>query len=95
MGKMTDLTVRKPEELNTNRKGPLGDILAIVDRDRAGNEVIVQITLVPEGPDKCPAPHYLLCTDETYHREFKTIFDNLRRSSRRDLRLVKLRVVEE
>lgn len=92
MGKDTDLTVRNPEELNTNRVGPLRCVYAIVDRDRAGNEIVVQ---VKEPGVKTKLVSYLISTSEDSFSDFIEVFKLFKRSSRRNLRLVRFCVVED
>jgi hypothetical protein len=92
MGKLTDVTMRDPKELNSNRKGPLGDILAVVDRDIQGNEIILQLRT--PGVE-CPSLHYLLCTDRYAFDDFMKVFKVIKNSSRRNLRLVKMRIIED
>lgn len=89
MGSMDDVRDRPKEERNTNREGPLKEIYALVDRDLAGNEVILQ-----QAWPGSSGTQYLLCSDLRYKDMFFKLCKLLMGESKRNLRIVRL-VVEE
>jgi hypothetical protein len=86
---MTILIDRDPEELNKNRKGPIRQVLAIVDVDKEGNANILKAVTCSEG---CTRP--LLAVEESGFSAIEEAYEVLRRSSKRRLMLVRFSMIE-
>lgn len=90
MGSMEDVSIRKANSLNTNRQGPLKEILAVIDRDIEGNEILLRLGIPGQT-----ATQYLICSDERVKQLFRDTVAVIKHNSRRNLRIVKFKIVEE